>query len=187
MVLLLGIVSCALAVCLVLCPFLFGFGTISLACSLAVGVCVAVLSLVMVKKRQSKALAWCNIVLGVAAFVAGIVTLIMEGHGAYLIICGLLIAVVNVVALPFMISAAEARFSNKQGSDLARVKSVKMKNGETVLAKVVLLGSMPETIYVQPEELIKMLALMDDSVVKGLFGYLLKGYRANKASAQSDK
>lgn len=53
-----------------------------------------------------------------------------------------------------------------------------------LLAKTVLLGSMPETIFIRPEELCKLLSLMDFKVVAKLPGMLYEGWKQNRASSK---
>ena len=187
MLLVFGGLSAVLGAWLIISPFIFGYTTFGIVSSMCIGVVVAILGCLMTKRRSMSLLAKINVVLGVVSIVSGIASLVICGKGANLIVCGILVACVNVVALPFMIETKQANFENKTGSNLAKVTSVKVK-GDHVLAKAVLLGSMPETIYVRPEELIKMLVLMDDNVIKGIVKYLMTGYknlRTEQAAAKA--
>lgn len=183
MILVFGALDCILAIWLIVSPFLFGYAPAAIAVSACIGVVLAIAGFAMTKQRTKAALAKLGVALGAVSIVAGIVFLVLYGQGVNLIVVGLLAACVDIAALPFMVEAKEAKFFNKMGSDLARVTTVKTGKTGDITAKVVLLGSMPETIYVRPQELIKMLALMDDSVIKGIVGYIVRGYKANRAEA----
>lgn len=188
MLFLIGAITCILAVWLVVSPLLLGYSLFGIVASVLIGSAMFALGLTMAKKRTSPSLAKGVIALGAVAIICGIAALVLYGFGANLVVVGVVSLCLGVAALPFMVEAKDAKFYNKMGSDLARVTAVKTNKDGDITAKVVLLGSMPETIYVHPQELIKMLALMDDSVVKGIVGYIARGYKANKAqAAQAEK
>ena len=87
------------------------------------------------------------------------------------------------LALP---APARIRAVNKGGSPLAEIKSLKVRNG-MIAAPSVLLGSMPETVYVPPAELWKMLGAVGPDVIWALPGMLLRGRKAYLAEAGKEQ
>ncbi|MGI6216737.1 MAG: hypothetical protein ACOYIK_03895 [Coriobacteriales bacterium] len=189
MVKLMGIISGIAGILLAVAPLVFGMFNLSMpiaAVGVACGVVAAICGFCMTSHKTAKSLAWVNVVLGIVALIDGIIGLVMVGTGWSLILWGCLLTCIDAMAVPFMIETKKAQFFNKTGNDLAKVTSVKMKNGQ-ILAKATLLGSMPETIYVRPGELIKMVALIDDGVAMSLLGFIRQGYKDNKAEAAKSK
>jgi multisubunit Na+/H+ antiporter MnhF subunit len=97
--------------------------------------------------------------LGCAIVVVGIVG-VLGGPSARLneIVIGLLVALVGFIAgeiaKPAPVSAVD-----KDGHTLAEIKTITRK-GDVVAMKAQLLGAMPATIYVSPEELWKIVGLL---------------------------
>jgi hypothetical protein len=81
--------------------------------------------------------------------------------------------------LPFQIEVTKADFFNRNGGELATMTQIRVKN-DNILAKTVLLGAMPETIYMRPEEICKAIALMDINVILSLPRILYKGWKNNR-------
>ncbi|MEY8460858.1 hypothetical protein AALA69_06985 [Eggerthellaceae bacterium 24-137] len=104
-------------------------------------------------------------------------------NGVNEVIVGLLIACLSAICLPLQLDVEKASFYNRGGSDLASISKMSEKKGN-LLAKTVLLGSMPETIFIRPEELCKLLSLMDFQVVAKLPGMLFEGWKRNRVSSE---
>ena len=159
-----------------------GYGEIGLTIAVGAAVLVALFAYLVIKQRKAT-YAWVNVALGVAAAVAGIYLMVTSGFGIALIVIGALVACVSMLIPPFMMQVKTARFTNKGGNELAKVSAVKMK-GDDIIAKTVMLGSMPETIFVKPSECFKALLLVDDKVIKAMPGFLIQGYKEVSAEVK---
>lgn len=172
----------ALGLWTVLSPFVLGceemYGTVVVAVIGIAGIALAALGF------TSKTIQWnfaLLAVLGLALALWGLVggLLLQAASPANDVIIGLLICAVSVACLPFQVDAKKATFYNRSGQELARIEKISDKKGN-LLAKSVLLASMPETIFIRPEELCRMLALIDFAVVKKLPGLLYAGWKVNR-------
>lgn len=74
---------------------------------------------------------------------------------------------------------------NKRGGTLAEIKSIKIKDGK-IAAPSVLLGSMPETVYVTPEQIWNLIGNVDATLLKALPKMILEGRRASRTSEHAD-
>jgi hypothetical protein len=101
------------------------------------------------------------------------------------ILAGLAAAALAAAALALP-APARIRTVNKGGSPLAEIKSLKVRNG-MIAAPAVLLGSMPETVYVAPAELWKMLGAVGPDVIWALPAMLLRGRKAYLAEAENER
>jgi hypothetical protein len=114
----------------------------------------------------------CLVVWAIAGYFLGAATGVNEA------LVGMLCALLGVVAVPFQVIATKASFHNRTGNGLAEFMQVRMKDGN-IICKSVLLGTMPETIYMRPGEICKAAALVDQDVILALPGILYRGWKAN--------
>ena len=161
-------------------------GSLGVVVGVVVGVLAVALAFV---GMRSKTVQWNFLAvagLGLALVAWGVAdALVFAGGGAAAneIIVGLLLAALAVVALPFQVDASRATFYNRMGGELARMESITEKKGN-LLAKAVLLNSMPETIFIRPDEICKMISLIDFKVVVALPKILYAGWKVNREEAR---
>lgn len=163
-------------------------GALGIAIPIVAGIAWIILGAVALKNRTIQWNFICIAVIGCCLAIWGIVAGLALEHvsGPNEVIVGLIVAALAFVALPFQVDAERASFYNRGGSDLASINRVSRKN-ENLLAKTVLLGSMPETIFIRPEELCKLVAMLDMEVVAALPGMLYKGWKKNREAAKEAK
>ncbi len=182
MVLLFGALICLVSLWQALSPFVFGYEIYATLASLGVALLALILAVLCIRKRSKQIFAFLGVATGVVLTILSIAQLAFTGVGISGIVMGIILCLLFLAMLPFMVDAKEAVFFNKGGSELAKVTKVRPKD-EFIIAKAVLLGSMPETIYIKPGELCKMLALLDDKVFLSLIGFLFRGYQQNREQA----
>jgi hypothetical protein len=178
MVLFLGIIICLLLAWVVAAAFFFGYSIVCLAIVAGAAAAMLIMGVLSIAKKSNKAIAFAGAALSLVLVVVGSVSIVLYGQGINAVIVGMVVMLLFVAMLPFKVSATEATFYNKSGGELAKVTAIKPK-GDEIIAKAVLLGSMPETIYIRPGELCKMLAMMDDKVFLSLVGCLIRGFKQN--------
>ena len=173
---------------LVVSPFALAHqGTLGFAVDIVAGALVIVLALVGMRSQTVQWNFLTALVVGIALAVWGIVAKIaFPGAGGFNeILVGLLVALLSAVALPFQVTASAGTFYNRGGSELARVTKISEKNGQ-LLAKSVLLNSMPETIFIRPEELCKVVTLLDAKTLSKLPGLLYQGWKDGRKTAKAN-
>jgi hypothetical protein len=179
--LLLGLVG-GLGVWFALTAWILDFPTTD-ARLIATGLGLAVSAVAMVVIRSPSALG-CRLVglLGCAIAVVGLVG-VLGGPSARLneIVIGLLVALVGFIAgeisQPAPVSAVD-----KDGHTLAEIKTITRK-GDVVAMKAQLLGAMPATIYVSPEELWKIVGLLGADTAFALPRLLTLGWLSVRRGA----
>lgn len=70
---------------------------------------------------------------------------------------------------------------NKGGGTLAEIKSLKVRDGK-IAAPAILLGSMPETVYVTPQALLTALGTVNTDLVRALPGMVVTGLREARST-----
>ncbi|MEN6408107.1 MAG: hypothetical protein ABFD44_00175 [Anaerolineaceae bacterium] len=157
-------------------------GAASIVLCAAVGLASILLALVSIRKRSAQLPAAAGVLLGMILFLWGVFIARLTGSsaGANEIVVGLVLALLNLVVLPFQLDVKKVEFFNRNGGELATFSQIRMKN-DNILAKAVLLGSMPETIYMYPEEICKAIALMDPKVILSLPSILFQGWKRNRS------
>jgi hypothetical protein len=70
------------------------------------------------------------------------------------------------------------------GNPMAQITKITIKDGN-IAAKAILLGSMPSTMYMRPEEVWKVLGMISLETILGMPRFLLTG--ARRANAQAAK
>lgn len=155
---------------------------LALAVDEAIAVCVIIVGIAAASK-PSKTLFSLLMVAGVLLVLWGIAGRFIGAHVdiANEILIGGILVVLGMFAPMFLVECKQATFYNRQGNELAQCKKVSTKDDD-LTAKVVLLGSMPETIFVRPVELVKTLYLIEPEVVTNVFKILRKGYKEAIAS-----
>jgi len=167
-------------------PFILGYSDVaSMGVCIGVGLVVIALAFISIQRKADQWPSWGNFVLGVFLILWGafIARLFGATAGVNEILVGILLVILDMVVLPFQIVVPKSVFFNRSGGELATVTQIRIKN-DNILAKSILLGSMPETIYVRPEELCKMMSLMDIKVILSLPGILYKGWRGNRSQSR---
>jgi hypothetical protein len=169
---------------LIISPFILGYSGYRVVVCIILGIIAAALAYVSTLRKVDQWPSMSIAVLGVFLILWGafIAHLVGVSAGANEIIIGILLAFLSLLALPFQIGVSKVEFYNRSGGELATFSQIRMKNGD-ILAKAMLLGSMPETIYMRPEEICKAVALMDTKVILSLPAILFKGWRINRSKA----
>lgn len=73
---------------------------------------------------------------------------------------------------------------DRSGDTLTTVSNIKCKNDDIVV-KAVLLGSMPSTIIIKPEELWKMLGLIENNVLSNMIRLLFIGWKRTRKTTDN--
>lgn len=73
---------------------------------------------------------------------------------------------------------------SKDGIEMVDVKSVE-QDGERLVLKTKVMGSMAATIVLRPQDLWEALRLLSPSLMLRLPGLLFKGWRLSRAAAQA--
>jgi hypothetical protein len=172
------------SVWLLVSPLILGYGGASLILCIVTGIAMLALAYTSLKRKADQWPAMAGIVIGFFLFLWGVFLGHRMGASAGIseILVGFLLALLNLVVLPFQLVVSKVEFVNRNGGELATFTQIRMKNGD-ILAKAMLLGSMPETIYMRPEEICKAVALMDAKVILSLPSILFKGWRINRSKA----
>jgi len=113
---------------------------------------------------------------GVAAFPAGLAVRLAA------VIVGLLTVALAVFAI-VLPAPTRIRAVNKRGGTLAEIKSLKVRDGK-IAAPSILLGSMPETVYVTPGEIWNLLGAIGPDVILALPKMILAGRKESLAAPQ---
>jgi hypothetical protein len=177
----------ALAAWLLVSPFVIGYHDIP-STAMAVGAALVCAVIAFVDARENTA-APANFIVALGALLAvwGIAGCFLpNGAGPNEIIVGLL-----WTASAFVITkiqpADEVVAYDVYGNPMAQVKTIGMKDGN-ISAKAVLLGSMPSTMYLRPEEVWKLLGMMSFETIKELPKFLIVGAkRVNEGAAKAEK
>lgn len=74
---------------------------------------------------------------------------------------------------------------NKRGGTLAEIKSIRVRDGK-IAAPSILLGSMPETVYVTPREVWNLLGNIGFDLVRALPAMVLRGRAEARAAEHPD-
>lgn len=174
-----------IAVWLAVSPFVLGYQDVaSIASAVAVALVVGVL-VVLGVRRNASAPSRAIVALGAILAVWGVVGLITSfSAGVNEIIVGLLVLLVAAV-IPTIVPDAGMVAYDVYGNPMAQIKQITIKNGD-LAAKAVLLGSMPATMYLRPEEVWKALGMVSFGVIMGLPKFLVVGAkRANNQAAET--
>lgn len=177
----------ALGAWLCLSPLALGHsGVLGFAVPIAVGALAIILACVGMKSKTIQGNFAVIIVIGICLALWGIVGgFLFDGvAGINELVVGVLLAALAAVCLPLQIDVETARFFNRSGAELASISKVTEKKGN-LLAKTVLLGSMPETIFIKPEELCALLSILDFDVVKKLPGMFYASWKAQRQTKVS--
>lgn len=102
------------------------------------------------------------------------------------IVIGVLLVALAEVCLPLQVNVNKARFFNRNGSELASISKVSEKKGN-LLAKTIVLGSMPETVFIRPEELCGLLSILEFDIVKKLPEILYASWKSQRHAEKGGK
>jgi hypothetical protein len=167
---------------LVISPLLFGYQGAGLGVNIVIGLLVIVLAYISIKNKTAQWPSMVIAVLGVFLILWGafIGRLMGTSAGVNEALVGILLLLLGLVVLPFQIEVTKSIFFNRSGGELANCTRIRVKDGN-ILAKATLLGSMPETIYMRPEEICKAIAMMETEVIMALPKMLYQGWKINRA------
>jgi hypothetical protein len=164
----------ALAAWLLVSPFLLRYADIA---SIAVAVLAALVGgaiAVMAARKESAGTAKIIIGLSAVLVVWGLVGIFLaNGAGLNELLVGLLwggIALVITQVQP----AVEVVAYDVYGNPMAQITKISIKKDDLV-AKAVLLGSMPSTMYMRPEEVWKILGMISFETLLGMPKFLITG------------
>lgn len=156
--------------------------------NIVIGLLMIVLAYISIKQKAAQ---WPSMVIAaLAAFLilwgAFIGGLMGASAGINEVLVGILLLLLGLVVLPFQIEATKSVFYNRSGGELANSTRIRVKDGN-ILVKSTLLGSMPETIYMRPEEICKAAAMVEPEVVMALPKMLYKGWKINREQSKTSK
>ncbi|UWG98764.1 hypothetical protein LPY66_08220 [Dehalobacter sp. DCM] len=171
---------------LIISRFILGFHSyFGIAVNVIVGLAVIGLAFLSIKSKVVQWPSMIIVVLGIFLFLWGIVGRFLGASaGSNESVAGILLIILGVLVLPFQIAVTKCSMVNRTGGGLAEMTQIRMKDGN-IIAKSILLGSMPETIYIKPEEICKAVALVDLDVILALPGLLYRGWKINRAQAEA--
>lgn len=171
----------ALAACLGIAPWLCGHhychDCLSRGIYTGVALVAVALSILGMRRPHAKYPAVLVAILGFALFIWGLIVGCIIGtaggcHGAVIGLVWLFVALVITQLFTFPSGSA----FDKSGNSLTTISNIRVK-GDNIVVKAVLLGTMPSTIYMRPEEIWKLLPLIDASVIWKLPVILFRGWR----------
>jgi hypothetical protein len=173
---------------LIVSPFVLGYQLVGIGICIGGGIIAIALAFISIKRGVSQWPSYLVILVGIFLILWGvfIAHLVGTAFSANEVVVGILLIILNLLILPFQIDCTDARFYNRNGGDLATMTQVRVK-GNDVLAKAVLLGAMPETIYMKPEEICKAFSLVDAQVVLALPKILYLGWKNNRIQTKTNK
>jgi hypothetical protein len=116
------------------------------------------------------------VVFGIVAFPAGLAVRLAA------VIVGLL-AVALAVFAAVLPPPSRIRAVNKRGGTLAEIKSLKIRDGK-IAAPSILLGSMPETVYITPGEIWNLLGAIGPDLIRAMPKMILAGRKESLAAPQ---
>lgn len=161
---------------LVVAPWVLGYSATSArSADPALGLAAIVLAVIGVRWPGVRVAAWLITAGGLVLLVAGLsgafgdqAARVDEGlAGLFLVVLGLFAS--QLVKAPSIVAV------DKDGRTLAEITSIRRK-GDLLAMKGQLLGSMPATIYLTPEELWKIVGLIDPGVAFALPRLLARGW-----------
>jgi hypothetical protein len=172
---------------LIVSPFILGSTGAGMAVPIIIGLLVIGLAFLNIWRKTDQ---WPSMIISVLGLIlilwgAFVARLAGTSGGANEIIVGLLLIVLGLLVLPFQVAVSKVQFYNRNGGELAVFTQIRMKNDD-ILAKSMLLGSMPETIYMRPEEICKAIALIDSKVILSLPVILYKGWKRNRTQKSNN-
>ncbi|MCE5207542.1 MAG: hypothetical protein LLG42_04440 [Chloroflexi bacterium] len=174
-----------LAVWLAISPFLLGSTSwLRKGVDLAAALVVTVLVVLGTRNSGSKYPAWIILFIGLAMIVWGAIARPLTGGpgGASEIIVGVFWLILAFVITQLFVFSKMSIY-DKGGIELTSMSVISFKN-ENIAIKAILLGSMPSTLYLHPEELWKALPLVDESVIWHLPAFIYKGWKLARRQAR---
>lgn len=177
-----------LALWMLVSPFLLGSSDwLRKGIDLALALVVVLLAYLGFRTPQSKYPARIILLIGLAMIIWGAIARPLTGEpgGASEIIVGMLWFFLSLLITQLFVFPKMSAY-DKGGMELTAMSAIRYKK-DNITIKAVLLGSMPSTIYIHPEEIWKVLALIDDSVIWHLPILLYRGWkRARLESSKAD-
>jgi hypothetical protein len=117
---------------------------------------------------------------GVAALVVGLVSGVRLNE----VICGAVVALVALVASQVPAST-KASVRTKDGKPLVEMTSMKAGPGGIEM-RGKLFGQMPQTMYVEPKQLLMLIGIIPFGLITHLPGLLWAGWRSYRAEQKSE-
>ena len=175
-----------LAAWLFVSPFLLRYGDLaSIAVAVGAALVAAVIALLAAYKNTA---GQARLIIGLGALLAiwGLVSCFLSNAaGPNELFVGLVwlgLGFVNSMIRP----ADEMVAYDVYGNPMANIKKITFKDGN-IAAKAVLLGSMPSTMYMRPEEVWKVLGMISFETLLGMPKFLIVGARRVNAEAAKAK
>jgi hypothetical protein len=164
----------ALAVWLLVSPFLLRYADIA---SIAVAVIAALVGgAIAVLAAGKEPAGAAKIIMGIGAVLVvwGLVGIFLaNGAGLNELLVGLLWGGIALVITQIQ-PAAEVVAYDVYGNPMAQITKISIKKDDLV-AKAILLGSMPSTMYMRPEEVWKILGMISFETLLGMPKFLITG------------
>ena len=177
-----------LAVWLAISPFLLGSTSwLRKGVDLAAALVVTVLVVLGTRNSGSKYPSWIILFIGLAMIVWGAIARPLTGEpgGASEIIVGVLWLILAFI-ITQLFAFSKMSVYDVSGRELTSMSLISFKK-ENIAIKAILLGSMPSTLYVRPEEVWKALSLVDESVIWHLPAFLYQGWKLARQQAREAK
>lgn len=174
---------------LVISPLLFSYEVAAgMGVNIVIGLLVIVLAYISIKQRAAQWPSMVIAILGLFLILWGafIGRLIGASAGVNEVLVGILLLLLGLIVIPFQIEATKSVFYNRSGGELANSTRIRVKDGN-ILVKSTLLGSMPETIYMRPEEICKAAAMVEPEVVLALPKMLYQGWKINREQSKANE
>ena len=183
-----GILGIVVGVLLAIIPLIAGYVPIRIIVDAVCAAIVIVGSAVIYGAKNKSAVATGGkllVVLGVLAVAWSIAVPFVTGErfGILEFLMGIILIGAGAIMPLFSLEATKAAFFNSTGSEMARLTKVYVKNDQ-LRAGMTLLGTMPETVYVRPEELVNAINMVNFDVIKVLPGMLREGFKQVKEASK---
>jgi len=174
----------ALAVWLLVSPFLLRYADIaSIAVAVIAELVGGAIAVLAAGKEPAGA---AKIIMGIGAVLVvwGLVGIFLaNGAGLNELLVGLLWGGMALVITQIQ-PAAEVVAYDVYGNPMAQITKISIKKDDLV-AKAILLGSMPSTMYMRPEEVWKVLGMISFETLLGMPKFLITG--AKRVNAEPEK
>lgn len=148
------------------------------------GIIVAVLALIIILSKEGKTPTWphwLNGILGLWLIASGIwISGRTGGNQWNEIVVGIVLALFSFSASQFR-EGLSLRMYDKGGNTLVEVSKFE-RRGSDIVMRGKIMGSIPTSIYVRPEEVWAMLGMMTIQIICSLPVFLVRGWQQSKKS-----
>ncbi|MBN1318998.1 MAG: hypothetical protein JXA42_26180 [Anaerolineales bacterium] len=186
MIRLLYVMISALAGWLLVSPFLIGYDDLASILVAAGAALVGATLALLAAKKETPGPSRFILALGALLAVWGLVGCFLpNGAGLNELVVGLLWFGPGFI-IPKIVPAGEMIAYDVYGNPMAQIQKIAFKKGN-IAAKAILLGSMPSTMYMRPEEVWKVLGMVSWETIIGMPGFLITGARRANEAARTKK